>query len=74
MTQGNIGGSPLQYVLGVYNGTRDGTSAPDAGDADALLAEALKTMKAAGAAKHVAQLTGLDRKDLYARALEMKAK
>ena len=46
----------------------------DAGDADALLAEALKTMKAAGAAKHVAQLTGLDRKDLYARALEMKAK
>ena len=40
--QGNIGGSPLQYVLGVYNGTRDGTSAPDAGDDDGRKEVALR--------------------------------
>ncbi|WP_428699006.1 16S rRNA (cytidine(1402)-2'-O)-methyltransferase [Stappia sp.] len=47
--------------------------AADAADADALLSAALATMKPAGAAKHVAGLTGLDRKDLYARALAIKA-
>ena len=46
---------------------------PDAGDADRLLREALETMKASQAAGHVSRLTGLDRKELYARALELKA-
>ena len=41
-------------------------------DPDALLAEALKTQKASQAAAEVAKLTGLDRKTLYARALELK--
>jgi 16S rRNA (cytidine1402-2'-O)-methyltransferase len=46
--------------------------ATDAADADALLAEALETMKPSQAAGQVAKATGLDRKTLYARALEMK--
>lgn len=42
------------------------------GDPDALLREALATMKTSQAAAHVAKRTGLDRKDLYARAMELK--
>lgn len=46
---------------------------PAAGlDPDALLIEALKTQKASQAAAEVARVTGLDRKTLYARALELK--
>lgn len=43
-----------------------------AGDPDELLREALETMKASQAAAHVAKLTGMDRKALYARAMELK--
>lgn len=47
--------------------------APPSGlDADALLAEALETLKPSQAAAQVAKATGLDRKALYARAMEMK--
>ncbi len=46
--------------------------APSDADADAMLREALATMKASKAAGHVAKATGLDRQTLYARALEMK--
>ncbi len=42
------------------------------GDPDELLHEALATMKASQAAAHVAKVTGLDRKELYARAVELK--
>jgi 16S rRNA (cytidine1402-2'-O)-methyltransferase len=45
----------------------------DAGEADALLREALETEKPSQAAARVARATGLDRKQLYARALELKA-
>ena len=41
-------------------------------DADALLRAELETSKASQAAAKVAKLTGLDRKALYARALELK--
>lgn len=41
-------------------------------DADALLLAALRTQKASQAAAEVARATGLDRKALYARALELK--
>lgn len=41
-------------------------------DADALLRAALMTQKASQAAAQVARATGLDRKALYARALELK--
>ena len=40
--------------------------------ADALLIEALKTHKTSQAAAEVARATGLDRKMLYARAMELK--
>ncbi|MDA0820673.1 MAG: 16S rRNA (cytidine(1402)-2'-O)-methyltransferase [Proteobacteria bacterium] len=42
-------------------------------DPDALLREALVTMKTSQAAARVAKATGLDRKALYARAMELKA-
>ena len=41
-------------------------------DPDALLAEALETLKPSHAAAQVAKATGLDRKVLYARALAMR--
>ncbi|WP_288485143.1 16S rRNA (cytidine(1402)-2'-O)-methyltransferase [uncultured Novosphingobium sp.] len=41
-------------------------------DVDALLREALATQKSSQAVAQVAKATGLDRKMLYARALEMK--
>jgi 16S rRNA (cytidine1402-2'-O)-methyltransferase len=41
-------------------------------DADALLREALASAKPSQAAAQVAKATGLDRKALYARALELK--
>ncbi|HEX7710168.1 MAG TPA: 16S rRNA (cytidine(1402)-2'-O)-methyltransferase [Sphingomonadaceae bacterium] len=43
-------------------------------DPDALLIAALATAKASQAAAEVARATGLDRKALYARALELKSK
>lgn len=49
-----------------------GEAKASAADADALLAAALQTMKASQAAAEVARATGLDRKALYARALELK--
>lgn len=41
-------------------------------DADTLLIEALQSMKTSQAAAHVAKLTGLDRKELYKRAMELR--
>ena len=41
-------------------------------DADTLLKDALVTMKTSQAAAHVAKVTGLDRKDLYKRAMELR--
>ena len=46
---------------------------PEVTDLDALLREALERLPVAKAAKEVAAATGLDRHDLYARALELKA-
>jgi 16S rRNA (cytidine1402-2'-O)-methyltransferase len=46
---------------------------PEVDDLDALLREALERLPVAKAAKEVAAATGLDRHDLYARALELKA-
>jgi 16S rRNA (cytidine1402-2'-O)-methyltransferase len=44
----------------------------DPAEADALLAEALETLKPSQAAARVAKATGLERKTLYARALELR--
>lgn len=46
---------------------------PQVDDLDALLREALERLPVAKAAKEVAAATGLDRHDLYNRALELKA-
>ena len=43
-------------------------------DADAMLVDALRTMKASQAAAQVAKATGMDRKTLYARAMELREK
>lgn len=43
-------------------------------DADALLTEALETLKPSQAAARVAKATGLDRKELYARAMELRSR
>ncbi|WP_417667909.1 16S rRNA (cytidine(1402)-2'-O)-methyltransferase [Roseibium sp.] len=45
----------------------------DESDAEALLIEALKEMPVSAAAKKVAKQTGLDRNELYKRALDLKA-
>ena len=45
----------------------------DSADADAMLVEALRTMKASQAVAHVARVTGRDRKELYARAMELRS-
>lgn len=47
--------------------------APSDADADHMLREAMQTMKASQAAGQVAKATGLDRKALYARAMELKS-
>ena len=51
-----------------------GEDETSADDGDALLREALETLKPSQAAGEVARATGLDRKMLYARALELRAK
>ncbi len=50
-----------------------GETLASADDADALLREALATMKTSQAAAAVSKATGLDRKALYARAMDLKA-
>ncbi|MWV27996.1 16S rRNA (cytidine(1402)-2'-O)-methyltransferase [Aurantiacibacter rhizosphaerae] len=45
----------------------------DAADADDMLRELLETEKPSQAAAQVAKVTGLDRKALYARAMELKS-
>ena len=50
-----------------------GDQAASAFDADTLLRKALTTEKPSQAAAQVAKATGLDRKALYARALELRA-
>jgi len=47
-------------------------AAPDAADVDSLLSELSATMPTAKAATEAAKLTGLPRKDLYQRLLELK--
>ena len=52
----------------------DGGVVPDAAEIDRLLISALESAKASQAAGEIARMHGLDRKMLYARALELLAK
>ena len=49
-------------------------AAPDAGEIDRLLIAAMENAKASQAAGEIARMHGLDRKTLYARALELQGK
>ena len=51
-----------------------GSVAPDAAEIDRLLAAALENAKPSQAAGEIARMHGLDRKTLYARALELQRK
>ena len=52
----------------------DDGAAPDAAEIDRLLASALESAKPSQAAGEIARMHGLDRKTLYARALELQGK
>lgn len=61
-------GAPKGEIVVVIG---EGTQAPP--DTDALLKAALAQMSVRDAAAHVASITGLPKKDIYARALELAA-
>jgi 16S rRNA (cytidine1402-2'-O)-methyltransferase len=65
--------APPRGEIVIIVGPPGEAEAPSAEDADALLKDALTRLPAAKAAHEVAKATGLNKRDLYARALEMKA-
>lgn len=64
--------SPPKGEIVVMVGPGAGKAAISAAEADEMLRTELATSKPSQAAAKVARLTGLDRKTLYARALELK--
>lgn len=64
--------SPPKGEIVVIAGPPPEAAAASEEDADALLSEALMRLPVAKAAGEVAKKTGLDRRTLYARALELK--
>ncbi|MDB5737250.1 MAG: uroporphyrin-III C/tetrapyrrole methyltransferase [Sphingomonas bacterium] len=64
--------APKGEIVIVVGPPGEAAKAP-ASDVDALLRDALEHLSVAKAAKEVAAATGLDRHDIYARALELKA-
>ncbi len=66
------GDAPKGEIVIMIAPPEDGPEAA-AEDADALLSQALRDMPVSAAAKSVAKQTGLDRNELYKRALELKA-
>ena len=52
----------------------DSGAVPDSAQIDRLLTAAMENAKASQAAGEVARMHGLDRKTLYARALELQGK
>ncbi|MEO1113878.1 MAG: 16S rRNA (cytidine(1402)-2'-O)-methyltransferase [Pseudomonadota bacterium] len=63
----------LKGEIVILVGPPDERPEADASDLDALLAAALEDMPVSAAAKTVAKATGLDRSDVYKRALELKS-
>lgn len=64
--------APPKGEIAIVVGPPAPAAAPSTDDADALLASALERMSPGKAASEVADITGLPRRDLYARALAMK--
>jgi 16S rRNA (cytidine1402-2'-O)-methyltransferase len=64
--------SPPKGEIVVIVGLPADASPPSEEDTDALLLEALERLSLAKAASEVAKKTGLDRRTLYTRALELK--
>jgi len=67
------GEAPPKGEIVVIVGPPGEAVAASAEDADALLADALERLPVGKAASEVAKKTGLDRRGLYARALELKS-
>ncbi|WP_116089981.1 16S rRNA (cytidine(1402)-2'-O)-methyltransferase [Sphingomonas crusticola] len=65
--------APPKGEIVIVVGPPGEAAAPSAEDADALLTEALTRLPAGKAAHEVAKATGMHKRDLYARALAMKA-
>jgi 16S rRNA (cytidine1402-2'-O)-methyltransferase len=65
--------APPKGEIVIVVGPPGGAEMASGEDADALLTEALTRLPAAKAAHEVAKATGLNKRDLYARALAMKA-
>jgi 16S rRNA (cytidine1402-2'-O)-methyltransferase len=68
----HYGAHPPKGEIVLLVGPPGATEATSADDADALLRAVLATLKPSQAAAEVARATGLDRKALYTRALELK--
>jgi len=64
---------PLRGEIVVLAGPAGEAPAPDAAAVDAALREALTRLPVSQAAKDVARATGLDRKDLYHRAMALQS-
>ena len=64
--------APPKGEIVIVVGPPEETPAGSIEDADLLLIDALKRLPAAKAASEVAKATGLQKRDLYARALELK--
>ena len=68
----HYGVHPAKGEIVLLVGPPGAAAAPEAADVDALLQSALADLKPSQAAAQVAKATGLDRKALYARALELR--
>ncbi|MBO6508672.1 MAG: 16S rRNA (cytidine(1402)-2'-O)-methyltransferase [Roseibium sp.] len=64
---------PLKGEIVILTGPPEDRPEADASDLDDLLREALSDMPVSAAAKTVAKATGLDRNEVYKRALDLKA-
>lgn len=64
---------PLKGEIVILTGPPEDRPEADASDLDDLLREALSDMPVSAAAKTVAKATGLDRNEVYKRALDVKA-
>ena len=69
---GRYAGAPPKGEIVIVVGPPGGAAPPAAQDVDAMLLDALARLPVAKAAKEVAAATGLDRHDLYTRAMALR--